>query len=69
MWKCGENFRSLDVIMEIELTGFVNSLAFTADGKNLIAAVGKEHRLGRWWKVSEAKNSIVIIPLLYNNQR
>ena len=28
-----------------------------------MAAVGKEHRLGRWWSDKAAKNIIALIPL------
>ena len=34
-----------------------------SDGDHIIAAVGQEHRLGRWWRIKEARNSIVVIPL------
>lgn len=64
VWKLGDNYRELTVIFEVPVKGFVNSLAFTNDGTKLIAAVGQEHRLGRWWRIKEAKNSIIIIPLL-----
>lgn len=67
IWKLGENYRELTQIFEVQVTGFVNSLAFTSDGKSLIAAVGQEHRLGRWWRIQKAKNSIVIVPLLRNS--
>lgn len=63
LWKCGESFKSLNLMFSITLDGCINSLTFTHDGKYLIAAVGKEHKLGRWYKVSAAKNSIAIIPL------
>lgn len=45
--------------------GFVNHLEFTPSGKHLIAAVSQEHRLGRWWRMKEAKNVVHIIPLKY----
>jgi ribosomal RNA-processing protein 9 len=38
-------------------------MAFTSDGDYLIVGVGQEHRLGRWWKIREAKNGILVIPL------
>uniref|UniRef100_A0A672LKT3 U3 small nucleolar RNA-interacting protein 2 n=1 Tax=Sinocyclocheilus grahami TaxID=75366 RepID=A0A672LKT3_SINGR len=44
-------------------TGFVNSLKFSNSGKFLVAGVGQEHRLGRWWRIKEARNGIYIIPL------
>ncbi|XP_058790243.1 U3 small nucleolar RNA-interacting protein 2 isoform X2 [Phymastichus coffea] len=64
LWKCGESFKSIHPLFEIKIIGFINSLAFTSDGNFLIAGVGQEHRLGRWWRIPEAKNSVVIIPLI-----
>lgn len=64
VWKLGDNYRNLVLLFEVPVRGFVNSLSFTNDGTKLIAAVGQEHRLGRWWRIKEAKNSIVVIPLL-----
>lgn len=63
LWKCGENFRNLSPLMSVPACGFVNSLAFSSDGKMLIAGLGQEHRLGRWWRNGSAKNEILIIPL------
>ncbi|XP_075618082.1 U3 small nucleolar RNA-interacting protein 2-like [Balearica regulorum gibbericeps] len=63
LWKCGEGFRKLEPLWDIPLVGFVNSLAFSAAGDFLVVGLGQEHRLGRWWRVKEAKNSICIIPL------
>lgn len=39
-------------------SGFVNDLRFTSDGKKLLAAIGQEHRLGRWWTLKNAKNRL-----------
>ena len=47
----------------IEVPGFVNSLKFSEDGSTLVAGVGQEHRLGRWWRNAEAKNSIWVVKL------
>lgn len=66
LWQCNEHFKSLNPLFEINLIGFINSLVFTPDGSHLIAGIGQEHRLGRWWRVPEAKNSIVIVPLVQN---
>ena len=41
----------------------MNSLYFSRNGDFLVAGVGQEHRLGRWWRVKEAKNGWVKIPL------
>jgi ribosomal RNA-processing protein 9 len=34
-----------------------------SDGGHIVAAVGQEHRLGRWWRNAEARNSIVVVEL------
>lgn len=43
--------------------GFVNALKFSRDGKTLVAGIGQEHKLGRWWRIKNAKNALCIIPL------
>lgn len=63
VWRTLNNSKTIKELFAIPMYGFVNSLAFTNDGRYLIAAVGQEHRLGRWWRIKEAKNSIVIIEL------
>ncbi|XP_067012317.2 U3 small nucleolar RNA-interacting protein 2 [Anabrus simplex] len=64
LWKCERNYIKLVHLFSIPVVGFVNSMAFTSDGTQLILAVGKEHRLGRWSKIDAAKNTVVIIPLV-----
>uniref|UniRef100_A0A8D0FZA8 U3 small nucleolar RNA-interacting protein 2 n=1 Tax=Sphenodon punctatus TaxID=8508 RepID=A0A8D0FZA8_SPHPU len=63
LWKCEEGFRRLLPLFDIPQVGFVNSLKFSNAGDFLVAGIGQEHRLGRWWRIKEAKNSICIIPL------
>ncbi|KAG8007743.1 U3 small nucleolar RNA-interacting protein 2 [Nibea albiflora] len=63
LWKCGQNYRSLEPLFSVPVSGFVNSLKFSSSGQFLVAGVGQEHRLGRWWRIKEAKNGIYIIPL------
>ncbi|XP_038668121.1 U3 small nucleolar RNA-interacting protein 2, partial [Scyliorhinus canicula] len=63
LWKCGEGFKRLEPLFDIPMVGFVNSLKFSSSGDFLVAGVGQEHRLGRWWRLKEAKNGIYIIPL------
>ncbi|XP_076236754.1 U3 small nuclear riboprotein factor 55K isoform X4 [Calliopsis andreniformis] len=69
LWQCSDSFRSLNSLFDVNLTGFVNALLFTPDGTELIAGIGQEHRLGRWWRIPEAKNSIVIIPLIQTKNK
>jgi ribosomal RNA-processing protein 9 len=49
-------------------TGFINDLAFTSDGSEVICGVGQEHKYGRWWKIGDAKNSIVRISIKYSTE-
>uniref|UniRef100_UPI00398F3DFB U3 small nucleolar RNA-interacting protein 2 isoform X1 n=1 Tax=Pristiophorus japonicus TaxID=55135 RepID=UPI00398F3DFB len=63
LWKCGEGFKRLEPLFDIPMVGFVNCLKFSSSGDFLVAGVGQEHRLGRWWRLKEAKNGIYIIPL------
>ncbi|KAM5125052.1 U3 small nucleolar RNA-interacting protein 2, partial [Mantella aurantiaca] len=62
LWQCGEGFRGLHPLLSIPLVGFVNCLQFSSTADFLIAGVGQEHRLGRWWRLKEAKNGLYIIP-------
>ncbi|XP_026286964.1 U3 small nucleolar RNA-interacting protein 2 [Frankliniella occidentalis] len=66
LWKTGQACRSLVSVFHIPVKGFINGLAFTSDGQYLVAAVGQEHRLGRWWRDPSAKNSVIVIPLKQN---
>ena len=43
--------------------GFINSLVFSRGGDFLVAAVGQEHRFGRWWKEKGVRNTVAILPL------
>ena len=49
--------------MQVPLPGFVNALAVAPSGRFVAAAVGQEHRLGRWFRDKEARNSLCIVPL------
>lgn len=43
-------------------------MKFSNDGTYLIAAVGQEHKLGRWSSIKNAKNSIIIIKFDISNE-
>ena len=49
--------------------GFVNALAFSPNGRLLIVAVGQEHRLGRWERITSTKNGVHVIPLPLDRER
>jgi len=55
---------TLSLIFAVPVVGVVNGLALSKSGKFCVAAVGKEHRFGRWFTVPQAKNGICIIPLM-----
>ncbi|KAM9326620.1 U3 small nucleolar RNA-interacting protein 2 [Gastrophryne carolinensis] len=63
VWRCGEGFRGLHAAFSIPQVGFVNSMQFSSTAEFLVAGVGQEHRLGRWWRLKEARNGLYIIPL------
>lgn len=63
LWKISKNYTVLQPLYSIPMVGFVNSLAFSPDGQVLVAGIGQEHKLGRWWRIKEAKNGIRIIKL------
>ena len=68
VWKLEKSFREIKLKFEIPVTGFVNALSFTNEGNSLIAGIGQEHRLGRWMKLKEAKNVIIVIPFNMKNE-
>lgn len=47
----------------VPLEGFVNGLAVSSTGTFLVAAVGQEHRLGRWEHLKKARNEICVVQL------
>ncbi|BES99255.1 u3 small [Nesidiocoris tenuis] len=61
LWKCDDNYRGATELASVPVAGFVNALAFTPDGQNLLIGVGQEHRLGRWSRIKEAKNSLLLL--------
>ncbi|KAH8741964.1 Rrp9p/U3-55K-family snoRNP-associated protein [Cryptosporidium ryanae] len=60
-WKFFNN--KLTLVDEVFIKGFVNDM-FISD-KFLVAAIGQEHRLGRWDTIKQSKNGIFIVPLEY----
>ena len=63
LWRCASGFTALMPLMELPAPGFVNSLAFSGSGDRLVAGCGQEHRLGRWWRLKEASNQLLVFPL------
>ncbi len=67
LWRVDPKKRKIEAVTEIPLVGFVNAMTFSNDGKFLYAAVGQEHRRGRWWQEKSCKNQLICIPLNYEN--
>lgn len=63
LWECSRDFRHLRPLFTVPVVGFVNSLKFSTSGQLLVAGVGQEHKLGRWWSIKPARNSVVVIKL------
>lgn len=63
LWAIENSSKSLKVVHDIPLTGFVNSLTFAQSGRFLIAGVGQEPRLGRWGRIQAARNGVALYPI------
>jgi len=63
LWRADATLKTITPLLTIPCTGFVNSLSFSRSGRYLVAGVGQEHRFGRWWRLQEARNGILIIRL------
>lgn len=61
LWKVFEAYRKITPMFSILADGFINYMQFTKDGTQLYAAVGQEHHSGRWFKMNNAKNGLLII--------
>mmetsp|Transcript_3958 Transcript_3958/g.6046 ORF Transcript_3958/g.6046 Transcript_3958/m.6046 type:complete len:315 (+) Transcript_3958:260-1204(+) len=55
--------RGVESIGEVPVRGYINDIAIGPKGRFCVAAVGQEHRLGRWDRVAKAKNRFTIIEL------
>ncbi|XP_023344987.1 U3 small nucleolar RNA-interacting protein 2 [Eurytemora carolleeae] len=63
IWSIGEGFKTIIPVGTIQCPGFVNSLDVGEGGGRIVAGVGQEHRLGRWWRDSSVKNRIYLYTL------
>uniref|UniRef100_A0A7E4VBC5 WD_REPEATS_REGION domain-containing protein n=1 Tax=Panagrellus redivivus TaxID=6233 RepID=A0A7E4VBC5_PANRE len=61
LWQISNDYKAIKQIEAYPIKGFVNALRFIDNGRRLVVAIGQEHKNGRWWKVPEAKNSIVVL--------
>jgi ribosomal RNA-processing protein 9 len=71
LWKLSSSKKSFSPLLSIPMAGFINALQFTEifdplvkkKSIYLIAAIGQEHRLGRWERIQKVKNSVKIIKM------
>eukprot|EP00163_Fabomonas_tropica_P021592 TRINITY_DN3770_c0_g1_i1.p1 TRINITY_DN3770_c0_g1~~TRINITY_DN3770_c0_g1_i1.p1 ORF type:complete len:244 (+),score=39.02 TRINITY_DN3770_c0_g1_i1:1159-1890(+) len=63
LWQAGDAKKGLQHLVDLPIKGYVNGLVWSKDARFLIAGVGQEHRLGRWERIKEARNSLAIIPV------
>jgi len=61
LWKIQES--TITHVRDFPVCGWVNSLKFSATGKYLVAGVGQEPALGRWVRLPDAKNGLLVIQL------
>jgi ribosomal RNA-processing protein 9 len=59
--------RTIEPICEIPMQGYINAIAVGPKARFCVAAIGQEHRLGRWNRVAGAKNRIAVVKL-YDEQ-
>lgn len=55
--------RGIERLGEIPLFGYINSIAFGSKANFCVAAIGEEHRLGRWNRIKKAQNRIAVVKL------
>ncbi|KAA8498077.1 U3 snoRNP-associated protein-like YAOH [Porphyridium purpureum] len=60
--------RTLVSRLSLPVPGFVNGLVFGKSRRRVFAAVGQEHRLGRWTKVSKCVNGLAIVNLRISDE-
>ncbi|CAM9669417.1 unnamed protein product [Phaeothamnion confervicola] len=63
LWRADREGRALAVVASVPVSGVVNGLAVAASARFVLAAVGNEHRLGRWKHVPRARNRLCVVPL------
>merc|ERR1711871_1451417 len=66
LWQCDESFAKVHMKTKLAIPGYVNGLAMSKSGRFLVAAVGQEHKLGRWSPIKTAKNGLAVAKLPLN---
>jgi hypothetical protein len=58
----------MEAMAQIPLHGYINGIAIGRKARFAVVAVGQEPRLGRWDRVSKAKNRFGIVDLRRRDQ-
>lgn len=73
IWRLDQGLRFFNLLFAIPAVGFVNSLQLLQpkEGEEvyIVAALGQEHRLGRWQKVKEAKNTAFVAQMSLSHKQ
>ena len=64
-WQAGvsDAHKELSHVASVPLRGFVNGMQFNSKGNLLVAAVGPEHRMGRWWSYKGVRHGLRMVRL------
>lgn len=68
LWRAAPSTMELALVREFPITGFINGLSWSDDGRVLAVAVGKEQRLGRWSVNHAAKNQLQMLTFDLDSQ-
>ncbi|ONK77019.1 uncharacterized protein A4U43_C02F2270 [Asparagus officinalis] len=69
LWAIESDSRSIQPLFTYPQVGYINSLKFAKSGRFLLAGVGQEPRLGRWGRISNARNGVAILPIRLKEER
>ncbi|OIT06163.1 PREDICTED: U3 snoRNP-associated protein-like YAOH [Nicotiana attenuata] len=63
LWAIENESKGIRPLFELPVAGFINSLIFSKSGQFLVAGVGQEPRLGRWGRIADVRNGVLVQPL------
>ena len=61
LWDIEPDLKVIRPLLRVSLDGFVNDIALSPS--LMVAGLGSEHRLGRWWSLKGNRNKIAIVKL------
>jgi len=63
LWNADVEGKAITPVGGIPMDGFINGLQVAKSGRFIVAAIGQEHRFGRWSRISKARNSVQLVEL------